>query len=60
MPKVTRQTLLSALRELLRDDRATDGQVSPRMVRAIQQSLAADGYVFSDASVRSIGEQVIR
>jgi len=60
MPKVTRQTLLSALQELVRDDRATDDQVSPRLVRNIQESLAAEGYVFSEASVRKIGERVIR
>jgi hypothetical protein len=60
MLKITRQTRLSALQKLFRDDRATDGEVNPRLVQSIQQSLAADGYVFSEASVRKIGERVTR
>jgi len=54
------KTRLSALRELVRDERATNGQVNPRLVQSIQQSLAADGYVYSEKSVRDIGERVLR
>lgn len=60
MLKITRQTRLSALRELVRDDRSTDGQVNPRLVRSIQQSLAAEGYDFTEKSVREVGERVAR
>jgi hypothetical protein len=58
--KITRQTRLSALRELVRDDRSTDGQVNPRLVQSIQQSLAAEGYDFTEESVREVGERVAR
>ena len=60
MLKITRQTRLSALQKLVRDNRTTDEQVSPRLVRSIQQSLAAEGYVFTEASVRKVGERVSR
>ena len=60
MLKVTRQTRLSALRELVRDERSTSGRVNPRLVQSIQQSLAAEGYVFSEESVRAVGERVPR
>ncbi len=57
---VTKQTRLRALREALRDTRVTDGQVNPRLVESIQQSLAAEGYVYSDQAVREIGEGLAR
>lgn len=60
MLKITRQTRLSALRELLRGDLAASGRASSRLVQSIQQSLAAEGYAFSEKSVGDIGEQVLR
>jgi hypothetical protein len=60
MLKVTRQTRLSALRELVRDERSTNGQVNPRLVQSIQQSLAAEGYIFSEKAVRDVGERPAR
>lgn len=61
MLKVTLQTRLSTLRQLVRDDeRSTNGQVNPRLVQSIQQSLAAEGYVFSENSVREVGERAVR
>lgn len=60
MLKVTRETRLSALRELVRGERSPSGEASPRLVQSIQQSLAAEGYVFSEKSVRDGGERVPR
>ena len=60
MLKITPQTRLSALRELVRDDRSTNGQVNPRLVQSIQQSLAVEGYVFTETSVRDVGERIAR
>lgn len=54
MTEVTRKTRLSAL---VRDERSTDGQVNPRLVQSIQQSLAAEGYEFSESAIRAVGEQ---
>jgi hypothetical protein len=50
---------LSALREVTNDPRSTDGQLNPRMVKSIQQSLAAEGYVYSEETVREIGLKVL-
>jgi hypothetical protein len=60
MVVISRQTRLSALRELVRDNRSTDGQLNPRLVTSIQQSLAAEGYVSSEKTVRDVGERVTR
>ncbi len=46
--------------ELVRDNRSTDGQINPRLVTSIQQSLAAEGYVSSEKTVRDVGERVTR
>jgi hypothetical protein len=59
MSKVTRDTRLSALRELTDDPRSTDGQLNPRTVQSIQQSLAAEGYVYSEQAVRDVGLKVL-
>ena len=59
MSKVTRDTRLSALRELIDDTRSTDGQLNPRLVQSIQQSLAVEGYVYSEESIRAIGLKVL-
>ena len=60
MDKITRDTRLSALRELAKDPRTTNGQINPRLVKSIQQSLAVEGYVYSEQSVRDVGERVLR
>jgi hypothetical protein len=59
MSAISGQTRLSVLLELIRDERSTDRQLNPRLVRSIQQSLAVEGYVFSEEAVRDIGERVI-
>jgi hypothetical protein len=52
---------LSALRELVRDAAGSaNGQISPRLVQSIQQSLAVEGYVYSEKAVRDIGERASR
>ena len=58
MERPTRETRLSELRAMLHDSRRTDGQLNPRMVRSIQQSLAVEGYEFSEESVRDVGKRV--
>ncbi len=57
---ISGKTRLSALRELVRDNRSTDGQLNPRLVTSIQQSLAVEGYVSSEKTVRDVGERVTR
>lgn len=58
--KVTGTTRLSELRDLVNDPRKTDGCVNPRMVSSIQQSLAAEGHVFSEEYVREVLERLER
>ena len=60
MTKVTRATRLSELRYIADDSRTTDGQLNPRLVASIQQSLAVEGYVVSEQAVRAAGERVER
>ena len=57
---ITRHLRLSELRKLVDDDRTTDGQVNPRTVRSIQQSLATEGYVSTEEAVRLVGERMAR
>jgi hypothetical protein len=60
MSAISGKTRLSALRELVRDNRSTDGQLNPRLVTSIQQSLAVEGYVSLEKTVRDVGERVTR
>ena len=61
MVHVTRSTRLSELRQQLAGDtRVTNGQVNPRLVQSIQQSLAVEGYRLTEDIVRAAGERVAR
>ncbi len=61
MVHVSRTTRLSELREqLAADTRVTDGQVNPRLVQSIQQSLAVEGYPLAEDVVRAAGERIAR
>jgi hypothetical protein len=58
MTKVTRSTRLSELRYVAEDSRTTDGQLNPRFVQSIMQSLAVEGYEVSEEAVRAAGRRV--
>ncbi len=60
MDRLNRTTRLSVLRALVHDSRQTDDQLNPRLVTSIQQSLAAEGYEFSEESVLRVGERELR
>jgi len=57
---ITRETRLSELRQIVRDQRSTDERDGVRVVKSIQQSLAAEGIVCSEELVRKAGEKVRR
>ena len=49
--KVTSKTPLSVLREIVKQGRAPG---DPRLARSIQQSLATEGYVYSEQAVQEV------
>jgi hypothetical protein len=54
---------LSELRALLRErgqPRDGEDEFNPRMVRSILQSLAVEGYEFSEEAAREAGHRVLR
>jgi hypothetical protein len=51
---------LRGRKQLAADTCATDGQLNPRLVQSLQQSLAVEGYELSEDVVRAAGERLAR